>query len=227
MTDEFEDYKTPMPTADDVPAANTKAELEQVWFKILPHGRKPKEMRQLTFEMIIRRKKVCELWVKGKANWEIAKELDTDGTTVSYDIRWVQAQYLRFVLGDVTEHVAAQVARLDVLEQQVWAAWDKSFENEITITERTYIKSGHRETVTERKEKGRNPNAAYAAILLEINKERSKLLGLYRNDLTPAQQGFMDALAAACVKSKEREQKAIDNRTKIIDIDQELGDNWS
>lgn len=220
-----DDYKTPMPGRDDVPGADTKVQLEQVWFKILPHGRKPKGMKQLTWEMIVRRKKVTELWAKGKTNKEIGDILGIKPTMISIDLRWVQAQYLRFVLGDVTEHIAAQVARLDVMEQQLWAAWDQSFENEVTIVERTIRKKGEvAESASERREKGRLPHPMYMALLLDVHKERSKLLGLYRHELTPAQQGFMAALEAACAKSKAKEQKAIESRTIVVDIDEELED---
>jgi len=84
------------------------------------------------------RRLIAHLYLNEKISQpEIAEQLnDREGITytltqqmVSYDLTALQAQWLKAALMDLDEAKAQELARINRLELEYWAAWERSCEN--------------------------------------------------------------------------------------------------
>lgn len=82
-----------------------------------------------------RRRRVAELYLRGKYQSEIASELGVSQPTISRDLYYLQREWLKSALVDVSERKAAELKRIDQLEREYWDAWKKSQEDAVTLVE--------------------------------------------------------------------------------------------
>ncbi|MSR57617.1 MAG: hypothetical protein EXS05_08085 [Planctomycetaceae bacterium] len=73
-----------------------------------------------------RRQKVTELYVQGWSQAEIAAHLETAQSTISKDIQQVRRQWEQSTLRNFDQLRARELQKLDYIERQAWAAWDRS-----------------------------------------------------------------------------------------------------
>jgi len=73
-----------------------------------------------------RRLKVGDLYLKGWGQEAIARELDTSQTTVSRDLEELQLAWETESLLDFETSRRLELRKLDLIEREAWAAWDRS-----------------------------------------------------------------------------------------------------
>lgn len=78
------------------------------------------------FALLQRRKAVAAYYVQGRSQWEIAQQLGVSQGTISTDLAAVRADWLASSVRDFDEAKAQELAKLDLQETELWAAWDKS-----------------------------------------------------------------------------------------------------
>lgn len=98
--------------------------------------------------------KVAGLYFQGKQQVEIAKELNVTQQQVSYDLKTLQTRWAQLSIAKIDDAKARELAKLDNLEREYWAAWLDS-------------KKEFRSTATERSKGGKN-----AGTKVQIKKER-------------------------------------------------------
>lgn len=141
-----------------------------------------------------RRDLVRRLYIQGNPLSAIAKIIGSPLSNVKDDVQYIQSAWRKAGEVEWSEHVSRQLARLDLLEQQAWSAWESSQceENQevldfkdMTAAERKRIKKslakGDSVTATfnwtVKKSRNRG-NAQFLNVILSVIRERSKLLGL-------------------------------------------------
>ena len=82
--------------------------------------------QQDKFRIAERRKTVASLYLQGKFQAEIAKEVNVDRGTVSRDLKAIEAEWARSGVMDLDVAKARELAKNDEVERQAWAAWECS-----------------------------------------------------------------------------------------------------
>lgn len=131
--------------------------------------------------MAKRRRKVASLYLRGAWQPEIATLVGVSQSTVSRDLAVVRKQWLKDAKADYDAKVAEQLAKIDAVELEAWAEWQKSKGRE--RTKRAIKRYGAKGGKTEKTEETTTvetllPEARYLEIIHKCIERRCKLLGL-------------------------------------------------
>src|SRR5215831_17312868 len=86
----------------------------------------PRWSEQDKFRIAERRKIVASLYLRGKFQSEISKEVNVDRCTVSRDLQAIEEEWLKSGVMNLNAAKARELAKLDEIERQAWEAWEKS-----------------------------------------------------------------------------------------------------
>jgi len=92
--------------------------------------------RRGTSELIRDRRRIADLYLQGQTQIFIAEELGVGQATVSRDLKAIQKSWMAATLIDFNEAKARELAKVDRLEREYWAAWVRSTEDQETNTQR-------------------------------------------------------------------------------------------
>lgn len=136
-----------------------------------------------------RRARIAAYKVRGFSIREICAALAGDGyvnprtrkpysiKVICEDLQHLRARWTAEALKDIGEHVSAELSKLDEIERQAWAAWQRGIgKRQQTFTEQVRGgRSGSRASV---KTEEANGDPRYLAVLLDCQQRRARLLGL-------------------------------------------------
>ena len=77
-------------------------------------------------EILRRREKVADLYCRGRTQTQISADVGVSQRQVSDDLQKVRAWWLDSALRNFDQLKAEQLARLDAIEREAWAAWERS-----------------------------------------------------------------------------------------------------
>jgi hypothetical protein len=132
----------------------------------------------------LQRQQEAELYVKGKAIWEIAQILGVSTSTVHSDLKIIQEEWRQSTMLNMDKLKVQQLAKLDRIEREAWEAWTKSredAESEELATETYYSLKQKKNVTTTSTKKTRAGQAGAAEFLRVIQsciKQRCEILGL-------------------------------------------------
>jgi hypothetical protein len=148
-------------------------------------NRQPRQARsdsQATRDTVL----ISEMYLRHCSQWEIANKLGLDQSTVSRELKRLQTEWKERAAQNMNEAKTLELARIDALEREAMAAWEKS-------------KGSHREQLTRSRglldgkdKKVKTVNAAdmqirqwesegdprYLAVALQCIERRCKILGV-------------------------------------------------
>jgi hypothetical protein len=126
-----------------------------------------------------RRSQVAELFLRGvKRQGELARQVGVDRSTVSRDLKVLNARWKESGVRDLDAAKGQELDRLDQLEREYWDAWQKSKgPHEVTTTEQTTGGDGERARAAIRTEE-QHGDPRYLAGVQWCIEQRCKLLGL-------------------------------------------------
>lgn len=133
------------------------------------------EQERAQFEVVVRRRRVARLFLKGMTQEEAAKELGVDQATVSRDLEALRKQLQWEAAEDVREMRSQELLRLKLIEEEAWEAWERSRDG---IAE-SGDEPGESREGTKREERNR---WRYLEIVMKCSNQRRKLMGL---DVSP------------------------------------------
>jgi hypothetical protein len=127
-----------------------------------------------------RRCHVAELFLRGvKRQGELAGRLGVDRSTVSRDLKVLNARWKEAALRDLDAAKGQELERIDLVEHEYWTAWENSKQNrETTTTEQVTGGDGDRTRAAIRKE-DQHGDPRYLAGVQWCIEQRCKILGLY------------------------------------------------
>ncbi len=128
--------------------------------------------KRTALAVLERRKNVAARYVRGQTQWEIARAFEVDQGTISRDLKAIHAEWLASAVLSRGEWTARELARIDEVERQAWAAWAKSQENAETL--RAKMRGDKAET--EKISKGQAGDPRYLEIVLKCIAARIALL---------------------------------------------------
>lgn len=152
-----------------------------------PKGGRPTKSDTLAIEQ--RRARVAEAYLRGQYQHEIAQRERVDRTTITHDLKAIQAAWKAAAIRDLDAHKERELARLDQLERTYWQAWERSLsERQKTRTKKTEGKGATAEASLEKEQRDGDPR--FLEGVRSCIADRCKLLGLivqkgdYRMDAT-------------------------------------------
>lgn len=85
-----------------------------------------------------RRQHVAKLYLQGKYQAEIARQLGVSQQQISKDLRMLHRQWRASAIRDFDARQEQELAKIDLLERTAWEAWECSLHpRELTLTEQT------------------------------------------------------------------------------------------
>ena len=130
------------------------------------------------FALLERRKRVADLYLRGKSQWQIAQELGINQGNVSRHLEALRVEWRKSNELKIDVMQQRELAKVDLIEVEAWAAWERSKENkERTTKERASGESTIRSkavVVTE----GRLPENEYLKTVMMCINKRCEILGL-------------------------------------------------
>ena len=131
------------------------------------------------------RRLIADLYLKGWLQVDIAEELLLSQPTVSRDLQALQKQWVASTLIDFNKAKATEIAKIDRLEREHWAAWERSCLDAETTTEKGRAKKGAEKPDSVEKTIQRKGQAGDPRFLVGIQwciDRRIKLFGLDEPD---------------------------------------------
>lgn len=141
---------------------------------------------------------IARLYLQGKTQNEIALARGVTQGQISKDLKKLQELWMASALRDFDAVKQEQLAKIDHLEREAWAAWERSLlDKEVTFTEQAnasptaallaglpeddkpVLKKGSVRTKTYIRKEGQTGNTAYLAQVQWCIEQRCKLFNLY------------------------------------------------
>lgn len=155
------------------------------------------QSKEKEVEMAKRRRRVAELYLRGKSQRMIAEDVGFSVATVNRDLNYIQDRWKESALVDMDRAMARQLARLQQIEDELWEAWHKSKEDrETTKRKRKQVVAQGQDgeiqveadTPTEvqmqRKTKASYGDTQIMNQIMKVVDRRTRLLGLDEYDPT-------------------------------------------
>lgn len=123
-----------------------------------------------------RRTDVARLYLRGKSQQQIADELEVTRKTVWSDIQAIRAEWKKERLDDAEELINIELAKIDQMEAEAWAAWERSKQPTVqrVVLDADKEGAGYKKRV----KTGQTGEPQYLAIVLKCCERRCKILGL-------------------------------------------------
>jgi hypothetical protein len=128
--------------------------------------------------MLERRKKVAARYLRGATQWEIARAFEVDQATISRDLRAIQEDWLAEAKFDFGKLTARELAKVDEVERQAWAAWAKSQEDAEIRRAKLRGKGADAKQESEHIRRGQAGDKGFLELVLRCIQQRWELLGL-------------------------------------------------
>jgi hypothetical protein len=131
-----------------------------------------------TPEQVLRdRAETAKLYIQGWPQHEIAAKVGVTREQITYDLARIREEWVRQAQASMGELVARELAKLDRIEAEAWAAWERSRRNrERKRTKKTTGARDQLEAAVESEERDGDPR--WLAEVRECVAQRCKLLGI-------------------------------------------------
>jgi hypothetical protein len=124
------------------------------------------------------RRRIADLYLQGWIQSAIGEELKLAQSTISRDLRALYKQWQESALVDFDKAKAEELAKVDRLEREYWAAWRRSCEDAETVKQRG-VESGDKKSKEAVKiTKGQAGDPRFLAGVQWCIERRCKILGL-------------------------------------------------
>lgn len=138
------------------------------------------------------RRRIAGLYLEGKLQADIAEVVGISQSTVSNDLRAIQREWLESSLVDFNEAKAREIAKIDKLEREYWAAWRRSCEDAEIETSKSAVAGDKKRAEATKTTKGQSGDPRFLSGVQWCIERRCKLLGIdapQRHELTGADGG--------------------------------------
>lgn len=121
------------------------------------------------------REQIAELRLKGVTLVKIAEKVGISLPTVKRELRKLEAEWKAQAAANIEEVKARELQKLDLLEAEAWAEWERSKKDWVKKTVQDGKGGGKRAKV---ESGGQCGDPRYLQVILGIRERRAKLLGM-------------------------------------------------
>lgn len=150
--------------------------------------------------VLARRQEVAQRYLRGEHQYDIGRALGVTQQQISMDLKAVRAAWLASAIRDFDALKSEQLAKVDAVEVEAWAAWERSKQpREVTVTEQTEGQSASRKASVRREGQAGDPR--FLERIQKCIEQRADLLGLnapkrYKFDWDKLSETQLERLAA-------------------------------
>lgn len=124
------------------------------------------------------RRNIATLYLRGKVQQEIAKELGISQATVSRDLKVIQEDWVRESAQALDQRKAIELAKVDALELEYWEAWERSQKDAVSEVSEMSTDSGGQKIRKQKKVDGQVGDPRYLAGVMQCIDRRCQILGI-------------------------------------------------
>lgn len=143
--------------------------------------------RRSKAELTETRSRVAHLYLKGLSQRDIAEAVGISRDMVVHDLEAIRTEWKRSAIFDFNLAEQMQLAKIDVVEKEMWDAWERSKANrDVTVTRqrrRSLPAAGDAvlDNIAEaiKRTEQRDADPRFMQVIMDCIKERNKILGLY------------------------------------------------
>jgi DNA-binding MarR family transcriptional regulator len=136
---------------------------------------KAKKPRRSAAQLLSDRVKLSDMYLAGMGQGEIALALGVSVSTVSREIKTLHVKWVELSNINFDEAKARELAKIDRIEREAWAAWEASKQEGTWKTQSGGEGLIARATITKKSQTG---DPQYMRLALDCVDKRCKLLGL-------------------------------------------------
>lgn len=138
-----------------------------------------------------RRQRVAAMYLEGRTQWAISRQLKAGIATVNRDLDAIRQEWLHSAMCDYNARKSQELARIDLVEREAWAAWHRSQKEKTTREEEESSGEDSTRRTTKTRAEPRDGSAEYLRLVQWCVEQRCKILGLD----SPKQVQFVGAVA--------------------------------
>ncbi len=142
---------------------------------------------QRNLAVLERRQRIANLYVQGWAQSAIALEIGASQPTISDDLKEIRKQWRESAVRDFDMAVTLELQKLDRLEREAWAAWERSQKPAQSAVISGDAASANANTKTRRATKQQHGDARFLEVVHKCIAQRRALLGLDTTTASEAQ----------------------------------------
>jgi hypothetical protein len=121
---------------------------------------------------------IARLYLQGKTQAEIAGVIGVARSQIAYDLKVIQTEWREKRFRDIDQMKADQLAKIDNVETEAWAAWIRSQQDKVvSVAERT-IDDGEKSKTSMRKE-GQAGDPRFLERVCWAIEQRLRIFGFY------------------------------------------------
>lgn len=124
------------------------------------------------------RRNISKLYLRGKVQHEIAKELGISQATVSRDLKVIQEDWVKESAQALDQRKAIELAKVDALELEYWEAWKRSQQDAVSEVSEMSTDSGGQKIKKQKKVDGQVGDPRYLAGVMQCIDRRCQILGI-------------------------------------------------
>lgn len=125
------------------------------------------------------RLRISSLYLQGWIQADIADEVELSQPTVSRDIKALQQEWLDLATANFDEAKAKELAKIDHLEREYWAAWRRSQEDAESESTKMVEAQGGKRLEAQTQRKGQAGDPRFLSGVQWCIEQRCKILGVY------------------------------------------------
>jgi len=144
---------------------------------------------QIQFRIAQRRQQAAAWYLKGDTQAAIAARLGVSRRTVRSDLKTVRESWLESSLRDFDMARAHELAKVQLIEREAWAAWDRSQQESVTTKVSQEEAENRSKQRAEKVSRGQTGDPRFLQTVLMCVLKRCKLLGLDRPATSASPEG--------------------------------------
>lgn len=134
--------------------------------------------KRTPFQIEQDRATTARLYLQGKTQAEIAGVIGVSRVQISHDLKFIQAEWREKRFRDIDQMKADQLAKIDNVETEAWAAWIRSQQDKVvSVAERT-VDDGEKSKTSMRKE-GQAGDPRFLERVCWAIEQRLRIFGFY------------------------------------------------
>ncbi len=160
--------------------------------------------------------KLSRLYLTGRTQTEIGKQLGISQGQVSKDLRTLQKRWQVASVAAIDEAKARELAKIDELERTYWRAWRRSCQDEeVRVAEKQTGADGEKGK-TRKTTRGQAGSAAFLSGVQWCIEQRCKILGIVVKTAGDVNVRVENSLTFAGMKIEQFEQLPIEEQIRLL-----------
>lgn len=143
----------------------------------MPEGRFGNSTTRLAGKIEYDKLEISQMYLKGIPQYKMGEVLDISPATVSRELKKIRQMWVEQTVTNFSEIKAMELAKIEAVEREAWAAWERSQEEFVKVSTSKVGKEGKEETITITKTQ-QVGDGKFLALMLKCIAQRCAIFGV-------------------------------------------------